>query len=105
MRIVRILLLVLLLFCCLFFGLLIRSRTWGKHFQAIHTGDSRQTVLQHAGDPTRTMQCASLPEPPQNCADVLVYAGPLSGVMPEFWLVPLDATGRVLRVLHTTRAD
>ena len=105
MRLVRILLLVLLVFSALFFGALIHSRTWGKRFVALHPGDSRATVLQRAGDPSRTMACARLPEPPDGCQTVLVYAGPFSAVVPEFWLTPLDANGRVLRVLHTTRAD
>lgn len=105
MRLVRILLLLLLLFSALFFGALIHSRSWGKRFAALHPGDSRSTVLERAGTPTRTMPCAKLPEPPAGCQTVLVYAGPLSAVMPEFWLTPLDSDGRVLRVLHTTRAD
>lgn len=105
MRIVRILLVVLLLFSSLFFGALIRSRLWGKRFVTLKPGDSRLTVTQHAGTSTRTMPCAKLPEPPNACQTVLVYAGPFSAVMPEFWLIPLDANGRVLRVLHTTRAD
>ncbi|GAA3768105.1 hypothetical protein [Terriglobus aquaticus] len=105
MRIVRILLLVLLAFSALFFGALIRSRTWGKRFVALHPGDTRATVLQRAGQPSRTMQCAALPEPPDGCQTVLVYSGPLSTIIPEFWLTPLDANDRVLRVLHTTRAD
>ncbi|WP_419803919.1 hypothetical protein [Terriglobus sp.] len=105
MRTVRILLIFLLLFAGLFFGALIRSRAWGKHFTAIQRGDSRGSVLERAGSPARNMACAALPEPPDGCQTVLVYPGPLSAVMPEFWLIPLNANGRVLRVLHTTRAD
>lgn len=105
MRIVRILLIVLLVFSAFFFGALIHSRSWGKRFVALHGGDSRGTVVQRAGEPNRTMRCAALPEVPDGCQLVMVYAGPLSAVMPEFWLLPLDANGHVLRVLHTTRAE
>lgn len=105
MRIVRILLLVLLVFSALFFGALIHSRAWGKRFTALHAGDSQATVVQRAGEPTRTMACTALPEVPTRCQTVLVYAGPFSAAMPEFWLLPLDASGQVLRVFHTTRAD
>ena len=105
MRVVRILLVVLLLFSSLFFGALIRSRSWGKHFVGIKPGDDRTLVLQRAGVPARAMACAALPEPPDACRTVLVYAGPFSSVMPEFWLIPLDGNDRVIRVLHTTRAD
>ena len=105
MRIVGTLLGLLLLFCTLIFGALIYSRTHGKPFVAIKPGDSQSLVESRVGRPTRTMACGSLPEPPASCATVLVYAGPLSHLMPEFWLVPLDAQARVIRVLHTTRAD
>ena len=84
---------------------LIRSRVWGKHFVSLKRGDDRAEVEQRAGVPKRTMACAALPEVPDGCQTVLVYAGPFSSVMPEFWLIPLDASGHVLRVLHTTRAD
>lgn len=105
MRIVRILLVVLLLFSCMFFGALIRSRMWGKHFVAIKRGDDHGLVTERAGAPARSMRCAALPEPPAGCQTVLVYPGPFSSVMPEFWLIPLDAGDRVIRVLHTTRAE
>lgn len=105
MRIVRILLVVLLLFCGLFFGALIRSRSWGKHFAAVKPGNDRMSVLRRTGAPDRTMPCSALPEVPNSCQTVLVYAGPFSAVMPEYWLIPLNANGQVLRVLHTTRAD
>ena len=105
MRAVRILVIVLVVFSALFFGALIHSRLWGKRFAAIKAGDARTQAEQRAGPATRTMACASLPEPPDACKTVLVYAGPFSSVVPEFWLIPLNADGRVLRVLHTTRAD
>ena len=105
MRTVRILLVFLVLFAGSFFGALIRSRAWGKHFTAIRPGDDHAVVLQRAGSPARTIACAALPEPPDACRTVLVYPGPLSAVMPEFWLIPLDANDRVIRVLHTTRAE
>ena len=105
MRLVRNLLVVLLIFSGLFFGALVRSRSWGKRFVGIKFLDSRTAVEQHAGVPSRTMACAALPEPPDGCSTVLVYAGPFSSVMPEFWLIPLDANGRVIRVVHATRAD
>lgn len=105
MRIVGTLLGILVLFCTLIFGALIYSRTHGKPFAAIKPGDPQSLVQDRVGQPSRTMNCSSLPEPPANCATVLVYAGPFPHVMPEFWLVPLDIKDRVIRVLHTTRAD
>ncbi len=105
MRAVRTLLVVLLLFCALFFGALMHSRVRGKHFTAITPGITSSTVLERVGKPSRSMACSALPEPPDNCLTVLVYAGPLSAVMPEYWLLPLDAKDRVIRVLHSTRAD
>lgn len=105
MRLVRLLLVVLLLFSALFFGALVRSRSWGKHFRSIKVGDAESAVRERAGEPARHMRCSALPEVPEGCRDVLVYPGPLASVMPEFWLVPLDASGHVVRVLHTTRAD
>ncbi len=105
MRIVRILLVVLLLCSCLFFGALVHSRAWGKRFAKVKPADDRASVRRRAGTPSRTMACAALPEPPDGCQTVLVYAGPFSSVMPEFWLIPLDGNDRVIRVLHTTRAD
>lgn len=105
MRIVRTLLLVLLIFCVLFFGALMRSRSHGKRFVAVPKGATETAAVAKLGSPTRIMACAALPEPPDGCARVLVYAVGVSGIMPEFWLLPLDGAGHVQRVLHTTRAD
>ena len=101
MRIVRALLVLLVFLCVLTFGTLIRSRSLDKAFAKIKTNDSTQHVIALRGEPQLIRPCGPVLDVP-GCAQELVYAHPFAPLVPEYWLVALDARGHVLQTAHTT---
>lgn len=102
MRIVFSLLAVLLVLAGLTFGTLIGARHTEKAFASIHTGDSRLQVVHVLGEPKQTSACTSLPHPPEGCAEELLYAHKLAPVVPEYWIVRLNGSGKVLQTVQST---
>lgn len=102
MKIVLSLMAILLALAALTFGTLIGARHTEKSFASIKPGDSRLQVVHVMGEPKETSACTALPKPPQACAEELLYAHRLAPVVPEYWIVRLNASGKVLQTVQST---
>lgn len=102
MKIVLSLLAVLLVLAGVTFGTLIGARRTEKAFALIKVGDGRAQVVHVMGEPNRASACTALPRPPEGCAEELLYAHRLAPVVPEYWVVRLSASGKVLQTVQST---
>lgn len=102
MKIVRFALVLLLFLCALTFGTLMRSRAIEHKFARVHVAQQRAQVLQIMGTPAKEQSCGPGVQQSPRCATELLYAHPLAPVVPEYWIVSLDADGKVVALIHTT---
>lgn len=102
MKIVRFALVLLLFLCALTFGTLMRSRAIEHKFARLRVAQDRAQVLQIMGSPAREQGCKPNVQQSPGCRTELLYAHPLAPVVPEYWIVSLDASAKVVALIHTT---
>ncbi len=102
MKIVLSLLAVLTLLAGTTFGTLISARHREKAFASLHVGDTQAQVIQRMGIARQTGSCTDLPHPKPGCTAELLYAHPLAPIVPEYWIIRLDTTGRIQQTIQST---
>ena len=80
-----------------------RVKTIPQRFARISVGDSREQVVQLLGKPKSVEKCGEPfgnPGGKFNCKEDYLYASPYAPVIPEYWSVSFDASGRVVEKYH-----
>jgi len=78
---------------------IVRARLLPTRFERIAIGDSREQVIRLLGKPWRIEKCG---EPFGNtggkpgCLEDYLYASPYAPLIPQYWSVSFDRSGRVI---------
>lgn len=77
---------------------------WPKRYNEglnrIQNGDSIQTVRRFMGRDGRIERCGIMVNAPVNCKQELLYSDPAAPMLPQYWIVWLDAHQHVIGKFH-----
>src|ERR1700730_5652509 len=93
-----------LIFACWSGWAIYRDRQLSDGFDKVKTGASESEVSATLGKPKRVERCGEffgplLKDLPVGCASEYVYASPFAPLLPTYYVVRFDASGRVLETV------
>jgi hypothetical protein len=77
----------------------VRANVLSRNFERVKIGDSRERVVQLLGRPRSIEKCGEPfgnPGGVQGCKEDYLYASPYAPLIPEYWSVSFDNSGRVV---------